>query len=80
MKTKINWNNLKYNALSAIITAAGILILKQQLGKWATIGILLVALSLYFGIKADGLFRLRSKRTRRANSTLNNKASTQLLL
>jgi hypothetical protein len=61
MKTKINWNNLKYNALSAIIMAAGILILKQQLGKWATIGILLVALSLYFGIKGGWAFSVKKQ-------------------
>ncbi|MFB3844861.1 MAG: hypothetical protein ACE14O_03805 [Candidatus Cloacimonadaceae bacterium] len=46
MKMRFNWKNIGQNLIWAIILAAGVLILWDNLGKMPTIGILLIALAL----------------------------------
>jgi hypothetical protein len=60
LKAKFTLQDRIYYLVALIIFFLGYYLL-LRLGKWATIGILLVALSLYFGIKGGFIFSLKNK-------------------
>lgn len=62
MSLKPNWDNLKYNIISAILLAMGVWILRDSMGLKPTIGVLLVALSVYFGVKGGWGFSSKKKK------------------